>query len=108
MELTPGTITHLQEYCAFKIRERGFEDETLHERLVLLMEEVGELARACRKSSGMNVDQARKVSNLTGEEVADVLNLIFAVGIQLGLDIEKEFIEKNEEVDKRVYARSVS
>ena len=58
--LQPGTIKQLQEHVATKIKERGFEDETLHERLVLLMEEVGELAKACRKVSGMNVDAVKE------------------------------------------------
>ena len=106
MELQEGTIKHLQEYIAHKVRERGFEDESLHERLLLLTEELGELVHACRKISGMNVDQNREITDNVGEEVADVLNLIFAVGIKLGLDIEKEFIEKEKIVDQRVYKRA--
>ncbi len=105
MELKKGTISHLQEYVAEKIKERGFEDESLHERLLLLTEELGELVNACRKISGMNVDKNREITNNTGEEIADVINLVFAVGIKLGLDIEKEFIEKNAKVDKRIYER---
>jgi len=105
MELKEGTVQHLQEYVAAKIKERGFEDETLQERLLLLTEELGELVNACRKISNMNVDQDREISNEAGEEVADVLNLLFAVGIVLDLDIEKEFIEKNKKVDQRVYKR---
>ena len=106
MELQKGTIKHLQEYIAEKIRERGFEDESLHERLLLLTEELGELVNASRKVSGMNVDQKREITNKTGEEIADMLNLIFAVGIELGLDIEKEFIEKDKIISKRTYKRS--
>ncbi len=106
MELQPGTIKHLQEYVAEKIKARGFEDENLHERLLLLTEELGELVKACRKISGMNVDQDRETLNKTGEEIADVINMIFAVGIKLGLDIEKEFTEKNAIVDKRFYKRA--
>lgn len=106
MELQEGTIKHLQEYIARKVQERGFEDESLHERLLLLTEELGELVHACRKISGMNVDQNREITDKVGEEVADVLNLIFAVGIKLGLDIEKEFIEKEKIVDQRVYKRA--
>ena len=106
MELQEGTIKHLQEYIAQKVRERGFEDESLHERLLLLTEELGELVHACRKISGMNVDQNREITDKVGEEVADVLNLIFAVGIKLGLDIEKEFIEKEKIIDQRVYKRA--
>ncbi|MDP3964915.1 MAG: hypothetical protein Q8Q20_04670 [bacterium] len=103
--LNPNTIRHLQNYIAAKAEERGFADETLHERLVLLMEEVGELAKACRKVSHMNVDVNREIHNHVGEEIADVLNMIFAVGIELGVDIESEFLDKESEVDKRHYQR---
>ncbi len=106
MELKSGTIKHLQEYVDAKLKERGFADETLHERLLLLTEELGELVNACRKISGMNVDKNRDITNEAGEEIADMINLVFAVGIELGLDIEKEFLEKNAKVDKRIYKRS--
>ena len=105
MELKQGTIKHLQEYIDSKIKERGFEDETLHERLLLLTEELGELVNACRKISGMNVDQNREITNQAGEEITDVINMVFAVGIKLEIDIEKEFIEKNKKVDQRSYKR---
>jgi NTP pyrophosphatase (non-canonical NTP hydrolase) len=47
----------------------------------------------------------RKITLEVGQEVADVINLIFAVGIELGLDIEKEFVEKEKIVDARFYTR---
>lgn len=106
IQLKKGTISHLQEYIAEKLKERGFDDETLQERLLLLTEEVGELINACRKKSGMNVDQNREITNLTGEEIADIINMVFSVGIRLGLNIEKEFLLKEERVDKRNYKRS--
>ncbi len=91
---------------AEKIEERGFADETIHERLILLMEEMGELAKACRKISGMNVDTKRNIKYKVGEEITDVLNMLFAVGVELDIDIEKEFFSKEEKNDKRVYKRS--
>ena len=106
MELKKETISHLQEYVGEKIKTRGFEDETLQERLLLLTEELGELVKACRKISGMNVDKNREIKNETGEEIVDVINLVFAVGIKLGLDIEKEFIAKEAIIDKRIYKRT--
>jgi NTP pyrophosphatase (non-canonical NTP hydrolase) len=106
MELQVGTIKHLQEYVAEKIKSRGFESETLHERLLLLTEELGELVKACRKMSGMNIDQGKKYDYNPGEEVVDVINLVFSVAVELGLDVEKEFIEKNKIVDQRYYKRS--
>ncbi len=104
-ELQPGTIKHLQDHIAFKIKERGFEDESAAERLLLLTEELGELMNAYRKISNMHVDQNRQIANNVGEEIADMINMLFAVGIELGVDIEKEFIEKNKKVDLRVYGR---
>lgn len=94
---------HLQKYIAHKIKERGFGDEPLNERLLLLVEEVGELAKACRKISGMSVDANREILHKTGEEIADIINMVFAVGIELGLDIEKEFIEKEKIISERKY-----
>lgn len=104
--LKKGTIRHLQKYVDAKIASRGFNDESLHERLLLLVEEIGELVKACRKISGMNVDVRRNKKVDVGEEVADCINMLFAVGIELGLDIEKEFVEKEKIVDKRYYKRS--
>ena len=106
MELQIGTIKNLQKYIASKITERGFEDESLRERLVLLMEEIGELAKACRKISGMNINKDTKTQDNVGGEVADVINFVFAVAIKLGIDMEKEFRAKEIIVDKRIYERS--
>lgn len=105
-ELKKGIISELQEYVAEKIKERGFEDETLHERLLLLIEEVGELAKASRKRSGMYVEEGKDDKHQLGEEIADVINMIFAVGIELELDMEKEFLLKESENDKRSYKRA--
>ena len=106
MELKKDTIKNLQEYTAQKIKERGFEDESLHERLLMLTEELGELVKACRKMSGMYVDKQRPITHAPGEEITDVINMVFAVGIKLGLDIEKEFVEKEAKIDKRNYERT--
>ena len=54
----------------------------------------------------MNVDKSRKATNKVGEEVVDVINMVFAVAIKLGLDVEKEFLEKNKKVDERIYKRA--
>jgi NTP pyrophosphatase (non-canonical NTP hydrolase) len=105
IEFKNGTIKHLQEYIADKIKERGFEDETIQERLLLLSEEVGELIHGCRKITGMNIDKNREIMSNIGEEIADVINMVFAVGIKTGLNIEKEFLAKEQGVDKRFYER---
>jgi len=98
-----GSLKQLQRYMDFKIKQWGFEDETLSQRLLLLTEELGELAHACRKLNGIKVDRKRELINEAGDEVADLFNLLFAVAIGLGLDIEKEVLKKHKKVDKRAY-----
>lgn len=104
-QLPTGTIQALQNYIEGKIQDWGFDDETLEQRLLLLTEEVGELAKACRKQVGIKSDAARTKEYNPGAEVVDVINLAFAVGIKLGVDIEAELIKKYREVDARVYER---
>lgn len=102
-----GSISELQTYIGAKIKQRGFDDETLHERLILLMEEVGELAKACRKVSGMHVNTNSSNNQQTvGQEICDVINMVFAIGIELGIDIEKEFLAKEEKNDQRIYKKA--
>lgn len=101
--LPEGTIRTLQTYIEAKIQDWGFEDETLEQRLLLLTEEVGELAKACRKHTGIKTNAAGASNYNPAAEVVDVINMVFAVGIKLGVDIEAEFIKKYQEVDKRTY-----
>jgi len=104
--LKKGTIRHLQKYIAQKCKEWNFEDETLHEKLLLLTEEVGELIHACRKISGMNLDTKRKTTAQVEEEMADVIMISFDVADKLGVDIEKEFFKKSKIIDERKYKRA--
>ena len=104
-QLQKGDITKIQKHITANIKKWGFEDETLQERLLLLTEELGELVNACRKISGMNVDTKREIKNEVGEEVVDVINLVFAVAIKLELDVENEYRKKEEVVNKRTYCR---
>lgn len=68
-----GNIKQLQKYIAQKIKNRGFLDENLHERLLLLTEELGELVKACRKISGMNIDQKREIKTKLAKKLPTYL-----------------------------------
>jgi NTP pyrophosphatase (non-canonical NTP hydrolase) len=105
MELKKGTLKDLQAYISFKIKERGFDDESTQEQLLLLTEEVGELINAYRKGSNMYVDQNRASDADVGGEIVDVINFLFAVAIGLGIDVEREFRKKEKVIDARQYER---
>ena len=103
--LKENTIRNLQNYVSEKIKERGFDDETLQERLLLLSEEVGELLKACRKTGIGHVKDTEKDYDI-GSELVDVLTMLFAVAGELKIDVEKSFLKKEKEIYKRNYSRT--
>lgn len=82
--------------------ERGFEKETVSEVFTLLIEEVGELAKAIRKQNGQKVDLARRQHDVE-EEIADVFWLIIDLSNRLDIDLSKAFAEKEAKNATRVW-----
>ncbi len=75
------------------IVERGFDKETVPEVFMLLMEEVGEFAKAARKVSGITTDKNSRVHDLE-EEAADVFWLLIDLCNRLNVDLAKAFVAK--------------
>lgn len=99
-ELKPQpTLKDFQEYVIRLEEERGFTDDTLLQRSLLLGEEVGELFKAIRKAEKMGVDPESIIGSVD-EELADILIFLCSIANRLGIDLEKAFREK-EEVNKR-------
>lgn len=98
----PKSLT-LPEYQALMSRlivERGFDTETVPEVFTLLVEEVGELAKAIRKYNGQKVDKNSKHHDIE-EELADVFWLLIDLSNRLNVDLEKAFAAKETKNQKR-------
>lgn len=85
-------INKLQADFAAIAKERGWDGESPKDILVLLTEELGELARAVRKHEGMIRDQAYDTE--LAEELADVQNYIIHLANTTGVDLQKALIAK--------------
>ncbi len=83
--------------------ERGFEKETVSEVFTLLVEEVGELAKAIRKSNGQKTGIHSKKHDVA-EEVADVFYLLIDLCNRLDIDLAKAFEEKEKINQNRNWA----
>lgn len=97
------TLADYQKYVADMIIERGFKDESISELLMLMMEECGELARACRKHTSVKSDTARREKDMLEHELADILMYTLAIANKFGVDLEKAFRDKEEINKKRVW-----
>lgn len=92
----------LQRYIHKVVVKRGFDKETTRDVLLLMVEEVGELAKAIRKFSGLKVDPT-KVStrgNLE-EELADVFIYLLDLANGCNVDLFSALYKKEIENEKR-------
>ncbi|MBQ8605067.1 MAG: hypothetical protein IJ410_09535 [Oscillospiraceae bacterium] len=89
------TVSSLQKYVDEMVNIRGFADETPQDALLLLTEELGELAKEVRKShTRIKNDPAKgHTDNLKGE-VGDVFMMLLALCRTLDIDLVEAFKEK--------------
>jgi len=94
------TLKDYQTHVKFKIKERGFDHETLPEVFMLLLEECGELAHAARKFSRVKTDPQSKKKEAE-EELADVFWYLINIANYLDIDLEEAFAKKEGINEKR-------
>lgn len=99
---TNPSLQDLQTYVWDLEKERGFENQSLVEKCLLLGEEVGELFKSVRKQTDIAVDQSATVSPVA-EELADVLIMLISVANHAKVDLESAFREKEETNKRRVW-----
>ncbi len=97
--ITNPTLNDLQQYLAEVCQERGWTKDGPSEKFVLFIEEVGELAKAMRKTAGLYEERAKQRDISLEEEFADVLSYLLDLANTYHVDLEKAFREK-EEINK--------
>lgn len=90
----------IQRYVEAMLIERGFDDETISQRFMLLLEEAGEFAKAARKSAGIKLADNARQQDLA-DEAADVFILLLDICVDLGIDLEKAFLDKEAKNSQR-------
>lgn len=89
-----SSLADVQEYAKKMIIARGFEEENLQDLLMLLTEEVGELAKEIRKTIKHKLDQSAENTPNLGNEIADVFNYLLAMCVVADIDLFQAFKKK--------------
>ena len=89
-----SSLAVLQDYIARVVIERGFSDESPRDILLLLIEEVGELAKAVRKAGGLKTDVREPRDVAIGPELADVLIYVLDLANALSVDLAEALVAK--------------
>jgi NTP pyrophosphatase (non-canonical NTP hydrolase) len=88
------TLKDLQRYMDEVCIERGWVKDTYAEKFLLFTEEVGELAKAMRKTAGLYDEKAKQKNIELEEEFSDVLSYLLDLANCFQVDLEKAFREK--------------
>ena len=101
-----SSINEIQSYIKKIMEMRDFNKEKSSDKILLLVEEVGELAKAIRKNeSKLGIDKTKEYNYSSVEsEVADVFIVLLSICDILNIDLFKVFLEKEEENIKRTWS----
>ena len=101
-----SSINEIQSYIKEVMQIRGFNKEKSSDKILLLVEEVGELAKAIRKNeSNLGIDKTKEYNYSSIEsEIADVFIVLLSICDILNIDLLKAFLNKEEENIKRIWS----
>ncbi|OHA64598.1 MAG: hypothetical protein A2667_00090 [Candidatus Wildermuthbacteria bacterium RIFCSPHIGHO2_01_FULL_47_27] len=100
-----SSVVALQHYIHDMVVRRGFDKESPRDVLLLMVEEIGELAKAVRKYLGLKSDEERKERYPTLEgELADVFIYLLDLANLLNTSLFHALHEKEQENEKRSWS----
>lgn len=91
---TNGSLLQLQNYIQRIVELRGFDKEGIRDVMLLLVEEIGELAKAVRKSIGLKTSESPTGEKTVANELADCLIYLLDIANLANIDLEQAFQEK--------------
>lgn len=97
------TLPELQHYLDEVCKERGWTKDSYAEKFLLFSEEIGELAKAIRKTQGLYQEKARQKRLELEEEFADVLSYLLDLANYFQVDLETAFREKEQVNAARIW-----
>ncbi len=102
-----NTFTQVQDYIKKVIEMRGFSNESIEQTMLLLTEEMGELAKAVRKEKTNMLIDNNKIKNYSTieSEVADVFIVLCTACNKLGINLFSCVKNKEKENASREWKR---
>lgn len=94
-----STMKEVQKYIKEVIAIRGFTDHSVEQEMLMLTEEIGELAKAIRKdAASLSIDK-NKIKNYDTieSEAADVFIVLTSICNKLNIDLFTAIKEKEKE-----------
>lgn len=98
-----SSLKDVQVYINKMIEERGFDKNTPQDVMLLLTEEIGELAKEIRKITQIKMDISKTRETDVSGEIADVFIYILSMCRVMKIDLLEALKEKEERNLKRTW-----
>lgn len=96
-------LADYQQYVIELEEERGFSEQTVLMKTLMLGEELGELFKAIRKQQAIKLDHATAKVGGIDEELVDMFIFLCSIANRYGIDLEEAFRHKEAINEKRVW-----
>ena len=97
-----AALNAYQQYVRQIMRDRGFDEERVSQKFMLLLEEAGEFSQAARKNANLAQATDAEVEDLN-DAAADVFAILLDICNHLDLDLEKAFIAREHKNQSRTW-----
>jgi NTP pyrophosphatase (non-canonical NTP hydrolase) len=97
-----AALSAYQQYVRQVMKERGFDDELLSQKFMLLLEEAGEFAKAARERANLAQATDASVEDLR-DAAADAFAILLDICNQLDIDLEAAFIAREYKNQNRTW-----
>ena len=99
-----ATLAELQQHLDKVCKEKGWDKNSIPEVYLLLNEEIGELAKAIRKTTGFKGEAKPETNDNLVEEFADVLNYLLELANRFDVDLTEAYFKKHKINSTRTWA----
>ncbi len=96
------TLLEMQSFSCDIVEMKGWGIATNPDLVMLLAEELGEVAKEVRRLHFGTFDDEDATKEDLSYELIDVINYVLRLANNHGIDLDKAFIEKNEKILKRL------
>jgi NTP pyrophosphatase (non-canonical NTP hydrolase) len=97
-----ASLAAYQQYVQQVMRDRGFDEESVSQKFMLLLEEAGEFAQAARQKASLAQATDADAEDLD-DAAADVFAILLDICNQLNLDLEDAFIKREQKNQTRTW-----
>lgn len=97
-----ASLASYQAYIRQVMQERGFSEETVSQKFMLLLEESGEFAQAARKRANLTQATDTAIEDCS-DAAADVLAVLLDICNQLNINLEQAFINREHKNQTRTW-----